>query len=355
MPTRKNEAIWIEKNNRWQIKVQKDGERCAFYSNVYGKKGKIEAEQKADKWLKCQTKNENIRLNKLWDSFLQENLTQGYEAAYIKHKQHGDTWILPNLKHKKVIDITIQNWQDCINAAYKAGRSKKTCKNIRGSITTFYKYAKKCRVSLERPEDLIIPKDAPVKKKNILQPSDIKTLFSVDHIQRHNRQEKCFEIHAWRFLLVTGLRRAELCSLRQEDIENGILHIRGTKTEAADRYIALSRWITSILNDQNANLKENSIISPYLFPALDGQQMSPDHLGKTWRAYKTQHGIKSTLHELRHTLISVSKADMPEELLKLVVGHTANTDTFGIYGHAVEGDLERAANIFDSIFDKLLK
>lgn len=156
-------------------------------------------------------------------------------------------------------------------------------------------------------------------------------------------------------MLVTGLRRAELCALRHEDIENGILHVRGTKTDAADRYIAPSKWMTSILEQQAENLKENGIISPYLFPAIDGQKMSPDHLGKTWKAYKTQHGIKSTLHELRHTLISVSKADMPEELLKLVVGHTAKTDTFGIYGHEFEGDLERAANIFDSIFDRLLK
>lgn len=149
-------------------------------------------------------------------------------------------------------------------------------------------------------------------------------------------------------------QRAELCTLRQEDIKDGILHIKGTKTEAADRYIALSRWMVSILEEQSHTLKENCVISPYLFPAIDGQQMSPDHLGKTWKTYKTQHGIKSTLHELRHTLISVSKADMPEELLKLVVGHTAKTDTFGIYGHEVDGDLQRAANIFDSIFDKLL-
>jgi len=40
--------------------------------------------------------------------------------------------------------------------------------------------------------------------------------------------------------------------------------------------------------------------------------------------------------------------------IRVSVGHTVKTDRFGIYGHTVKGDLERAINIFDSIFDKLL-
>ena len=51
-------------------------------------------------------------------------------------------------------------------------------------------------------------------------------------------------------------------------------YIRATNTETADRYIALSRLMTNILDDQNINLKDNSIISPYIFPGLDGQQMN---------------------------------------------------------------------------------
>ena len=42
-------------------------------------------------------------------------------------------------------------------------------------------------------------------------------------------------------------------------------------------------------------------------------------------------------------------------LIKMIVGHTASTDTFGIYGHEVDGELQRAANIMDDIFIKLLK
>lgn len=75
-----------------------------------------------------------------------------------------------------------------------------------------------------------------------------------------------------------------------------------------------------------------------------------------------ENGISSPKEPVLFKLIEALRCDanylfqddMPEELLKLVVGHTRTTDTFGIYGHAVEGDLKRAADIFDNIFDVLL-
>lgn len=85
---RKNEAIWIEKSQRWQIKVQKDGVRRAFYSSTPSKKGKIEAEKKADKWLATNTKDENIRVGKLWADFLNEVKTTVSHTAYEIGRAH---------------------------------------------------------------------------------------------------------------------------------------------------------------------------------------------------------------------------------------------------------------------------
>lgn len=352
---RASEAKWIESRKRWQINTQLDGERRTFTDSTPGKKGKAAAEALADDWRKNRQQRQHIRLIKLWEEFLENEKILHSEKNYIKHEQMGRLWILPMHQHKQVQAITVQDWQECILAAYKKGKSKKTCQNIRGSITAFYEFARRCRIPMEAPEGLLIPKDAPVRKKNIMQSADLNTLFSVDWIKRHNRVEQCFEIHAWRFVLLSGVRRAELCALRKTDIENDMLHVHGTKTEAADRYMMLTKRMRKVLADQLKMLKAAGMVSPFLFPAADGYAMTPDHLGKTWKAYRKQHGIKSTLHELRHTLVSVSKSDMPEELLKLVIGHTAKTDTFGIYGHAVEGDLERAAEIFDEIFDRLLE
>ncbi|MGI6361546.1 MAG: hypothetical protein ACOX05_04535 [Bacillota bacterium] len=47
------------------------------------------------------------------------------------------------------------------------------------------------------------------------------------------------------------------------------------------------------------------------------------------------------------------KADVPIELLQRAVGHVEKTDAHGIYGHEVDGKTQRAANIFDAVFDHL--
>lgn len=54
---RSAEAIWVEARNRWQINVQKDGKRKNFTSSLPGRKGKHEAELKADEWLESQTED----------------------------------------------------------------------------------------------------------------------------------------------------------------------------------------------------------------------------------------------------------------------------------------------------------
>lgn len=46
--------------------------------------------------------------------------------------------------------------------------------------------------------------------------------------------------------------------------------------------------------------------------------------------------------------------EMPENPLKRTVGHTKNMDTFGVYGHEVDGEAEKAAQIIDGVFNNLI-
>lgn len=52
MKTRSNEASWSESKKIWRITVQSNGVRKEFASALAGRKGKIDAERKADEWLK---------------------------------------------------------------------------------------------------------------------------------------------------------------------------------------------------------------------------------------------------------------------------------------------------------------
>ena len=56
---------------------------------------------------------------------------------------------------------------------------------------------------------------------------------------------------------------------------------------------------------------------------------------------------------MRHTFVSISSG-IPEGQLKKIVGHSKSMDTFGVYGHLVDGQLEQTGAKIDGIFDKIL-
>jgi hypothetical protein len=41
---------------------------------------------------------------------------------------------------------------------------------------------------------------------------------------------------------------------------------------------------------------------------------------------------------------------MPEQMIKDIVGHSVSMDTFGTYGHIIDGDSDKAAKIIDLKF-----
>ena len=353
-----NEAVWLEKYNRWQIKVQKEGVRKTFYSSASGKKGKIECEQKADKFLSNGIVTDNIRFEKAYNQFLEYTASHTGTGNIKKHTSIGNTWLLPDLKHKKVSAITNVSWQTCIDKAYKAGRAKKTLENIRASITAFRSYCQRAGIEVLPVYDITIPDNATVKEKIILQPDELK------HVMSLNDKADNY-IYAYQFFIVTGLRPGELCGLKTADISDNVIHIKRNyneygeftrgKTKKANRKFILSNVALEVLNRQNELKKRMGIISPFVFPNLfTNEALRSLNLSKHWRKFRDKLEIKSTLYELRHTFVSINKAYVPEELMKLIVGHTKNMDTYGVYGHLVSGEIEKASELVNINLKNLL-
>jgi len=364
MAKRNSEGYWVESLSRWQCNVTNDdGQRKTFTSKTPGKKGKLTVERKADEWLEAGTMSSQ-RFDAAWEKFLESKKDSCGTPWINKLDSMGKTWLLPTLKTKRTAKITQQDWQNCINAAYKAGRSKKTLENIRGAISGFYVFCEMNRIEIEEPKRLKIPAGAPVGQREILQPDDIKILFSEDTISHYGKPYKCFYIYAWRFIVLLGLRRGELAGIKHEDIKDGILHIRRSvnslgevtkgKTINATRTILLPETALNILREQAAMLKEYGIATrTWVFPGEDGGMMDTNSLYKNWLTYSKQHGIDSSLHELRHTAVSILKAELPEDLLKQLVGHSKAMDT-GAYKHKVVGEMERTARVIDDVFGKII-
>lgn len=360
---RTNEAAWLEKSGRWSIKVQRDGERKQFTSSKPGRKGKLEAERKADEWLEKGIAKDQ-RFAAAYDDFVTAKRRETGTSWTTQLDSVGRIYLKPYLEHKKVSDITTQDWKNCILTAYERGLSHKTLTNIRGAITNFHTYCEDAGIEIAPLRKLKVPDDAPTKEKTILQPDDLKTLFGCDTLKWRGQNSKCWYINAWRLMVILGLRRGELCGLQRGDVQDGKLYIRRAvnrygeitkgKTKAAQRCITLPAHALYILDEQAALLRAAGIVSAWLFPDGDGRVSDPDNLYKRWKSYANQHGIKSSLHELRHTHISLMQDEMPENLLKRTVGHTKTMDTFGVYGHEVDGEAAKAARIIDWVFDGLI-
>lgn len=368
MSERKNEAKWLEKYQRWQINVQRDGKRKTFYSKTPGTKGKIDAEKQADKWLKGGFENPTMRFSKLYELFLEEKeLLKGKSSGDLRnHEYVGRIYLIPMLGTRKVQNILLSDWQDCLNKAFLNSQSKgqplsnKTLKNIRASMTAVCTYAQRHNIPLTKPEYLQIPKSAPIGQRKILTPEDIKKLFD-DSI------EPFWYINYIRFLLITGLRPGEAAGIRtEEDIKDNILMIKRSinslneitdgKNANALRSQYLPEIAQKIVADQKQMLRRNGIISPWLFSNSQGNMPTLHNIYKLWVQFRNKNKITPcSLYELRHTMVSITKTSVPTHLLKMVLGHTETMDTYGVYGHEFAGDLQNVANATQNVFQQILK
>lgn len=363
---RSAEAIWVEARNRWQINVQKDGKRKTFTSSLPGRKGKHEAELKADEWLESQT--EDRRFGEAWDAYMADYRIRTARTTYKNRESIYHCWVEGRIpRNVKVANITPAMWQKCIDAANDENKSRNTMNCIRALISGFCHFCKRQRWAVDTPgdDDIIMPKVRKNRERDAMKIEDIKKVFEIDTIMRKNKAVPCFYIHGYRLMVLTGLRRGELAGLQWSDLEaNNVLHVRrsinpfgdvGTgKTANAQRYVALCDRAQKVLADQREMLRKAGIVSPWIFPGKNANASRTNTIFANWKRFTAQNGIDATLHELRHTFISAMKSELPMALLKQQVGHSTNMDTLGTYGHEMAGDVDVTAEKIGVVFDTLI-
>lgn len=361
---RRAEAAWVESRSRWQINVQQGGKRKTFTSSIPGRKGKHEAESKADEWLDA-GQPDDIRFDRAWEIYLTHLKRTTGSLNYQSTECIGRIWLLDLVGTKKLSRVRLDDLQDVISTAGSKGKAKRTCKNIKDKINSFYRYAEDQGWETAcDPAKLKLPTQAPTAKRTIIQPSQLRVLFAEDTITRKGHPFPAFYIHAFRLMVVIGCRSGELCGLRKEDYDGESITIRRSinklrevtpgKTINAQRKIYLPDRAKAILAQQADMLSAMGIKSAYLFPQEDGSPSFPNHLWNHWRTYRAQHDMDCSIHELRHTFVSMMTTALPASMLKGIVGHSESMDTDGVYSHELDGDKQRAAAIIDSVLTKHL-
>ena len=89
-----------------------------------------------------------------------------------------------------------------------------------------------------------------------------------------------------------------------------------------------------------ALLKASGIPLNYTTPLFQIQNQRA--LFKRWKKYQHDNGIEPqvTLYEMRHTFVSIESGVLTDSQLKMLVGHSKNMDTAGVYRHELDGQRE---------------
>ncbi len=355
MGKRVNTAVWMEKHNRWQVNVQKDGKRRSFTSSKPGRAGQREANSKADAWLDEGVRSTRDNLSKLFVPYLEELKMRTSRSHWRNVEYRWRIWGYPVVGNVKPGNLTDQHIQDVLNAAYSDGKlSKKSLINIRSDLTAFAKWLRKNKLTTYHPEEITIPKSAKVGIRRILQPENIITLFSVDTTMRYGKRVRDKYINAYRFQVLTGLRPGELVGMMQSDVSgtrvnlarsiNIYNEITSGKNDNAIRGFKLTITAKNVLDDQMG--RTNSI---YVF----GITSEPNYR-KRWRVYCESNDIPYVSpYEMRHTFVSIVQG-LPEGWVQALVGHSKNMDTFGTYGHDVSGMDNKIAASVEGVFRDIL-
>lgn len=144
-------------------------------------------------------------------------------------------------------------------------------------------------------------------------------------------------------LLYTGMRIGELLPLKCEDInlEERIIHVRGTKTDNADRYVPIHKNLVPYLVKRMGN--------EYLIPNSKGKPLQySNYRAHFFTPFMKKLGLDQTVHATRHTFISRMDAcgvTADSVVLKRIVGHS-NSSVTEHYSHKTHEDLIEAIDKF---------
>ena len=341
---------------RWRIQVQIDGKRHSFSSKTPGPKGRKEVIRKYENWYYGEATGEKT-VGKVASEYLEDIKARCGEncAAYVQNEGYIRLYVLPRCADKKICKMTLRDWQAVINEARGQNKplSEKTLKNLRGMIMAIIKFGYEdyqCEMPRGR---LYIPKGHSKNEKEILQKDDVRRLLEQSDLWYHP---------LFCFLLLTGMRPGEALGLKVSDFSQDKVTIRRAvnargfvtegKNENAKRMIPIGELASGILRKTIQRNEEYNLRTEWIFCSPDGSQGNQSTMRNHWLALKKERDLPGTVYSLRHTFISMMKNVLPEQTIKDIVGHSVSMDTFGTYGHILDGADRRAAEVIDLTFGK---
>ncbi len=308
------------KDGRWQYSKQQGGYRYYAIANTY--RELVEKISKIKPKIVGTIKNKSRKTN--LNTFIQ--YYQSYIDTSIKTKkitqEVKNDWqrqlvndISPNFKYTRIEDITAQQIQMFLNGISQEVKRDKLFQRIRKVLRHAYatgKIKRDITLALERPKRQNIQERRPLTWSE-----QIKLLKAVKHSKLY-----AFVV----FSIVVGSRREETMKFNLStdvDLKKQTIHIRGTKTSNADRYVNVTKDFIQFLKE---NMKKDT---------FDLKKSYVTHkLSKIFKALNIEGGC---LHCLRHTCsANLYFLGANDKYRQLQLGHASIVTTNDIYTNILE-------------------
>jgi integrase len=252
--------------------------------------------------------------------------------------------ILPVIGDRAIEDVRPRDVQQVVNTMTQGPATKHHAHKV---MYALYRWMVRNRMVEHSPVDGIRLPTITTDRKSLSSAEVVKLLESM----KDSRWKYSVQL-----ILMTGLRRGELLALRWEDIDDCI-HIRRTrspdgqegppKSQAGNRAIMVGKAVQGVLDAQRDMLRIEGIVSPYVFPGKDGKGMSPSTYHHIIDYHAKKAEMQVSVHELRHTFVSLSAKGMDLKALQAILGHTKASVTLDVYRHMIAGDEQHAADLVD--------
>jgi len=247
--------------------------------------------------------------------------------------------ILPNLATKPVDRLEYED----IQKLYEAweGRTPATINRYLGYLRAVFRFGIKHGMTSKNPLATWTKAREP-KRDMHLTVDDLKRLLE------HSPPHLAWAIEVeWELGTRPGV--TELFSLRWDDLdlEAGMIHVRGTKTEGADRLVPITTGFRGRLIEMRDQAK-----TPYLIE-YNGHPVK--QLLRSLKTAVKRAGIPYNvrLYDIRHlfaTVMLTGGADLAA--VSALLGHSNITTTQRRYYHLLQGEKERAVNLRPAIVEK---
>lgn len=336
-----------------------------------GKRYYVKAENQRELGKKIEKKRQELESIQIYDKNCRvdewaEKAYKTYKADktnYYEMKLRYKNYISPAIGRKPISKVTATELQTIINDS--ECRSYSHLDKLIQEIKFVFKTALNDGLIVRNPAEGLSLKNIKDKTKGTrreITPEERKALNKV-----------CDEYKPFiffRVMLKCGLRPSEAMEIQGTDIEtteNGkhLLHIRGTKTDAADRLVPIP-------SDLYELIKDTKPFEP-ICPTVHGKKHTKDSYTKLTLKLKKMMNIAMgcrvergvlippypladdfQAYCLRHTYCSdLCRANVPLKVAQSLMGHSNISITADIYAHTNRNDIEDAGELIDNYFQRI--